>query len=311
MTKPKKHGGEPPHLEVDEPGERRHAEDNQQRVEIDHPFLGDLQAPGQVPGEHELRQVPGQRGAVHPIDDEIGQQVPELHEHGPKDRGDEHEGQQPDVPQVPRRGGHYLPDPAGAVGSGVKFPIGGQPQEVQADQDGAAVKDRGPGVAVKEMGQRRSQEAADIDHQVEKAPAHPGGLLRQGLGKGPLDRRLEDGGARGQDQAAGQERAKLPLAGHHQVAQDLQADGHHDLALVAVAVGEAAGEHRQGRLHQGPPQEDEALVALAEVQAADLIGLGDVDGDDHPHPVVGQALDHLHEVGRPERPGQAAGLLPE
>ena len=93
---------------------------------------------------------------------------------------------------------HHLPDPGGAVGPGIHLPVGEQPQQVQTDQDGAAVKDHGPGVAVEEMGQRRPQKAADVDHHVEKTPAHPGGLLRQGPDKGALDGRLEDRGARGQ-----------------------------------------------------------------------------------------------------------------
>ena len=161
------------------------------------------------------------------------------------------------------------------------------------------------------MRQRRAQKGADVDNHIEKTPAHPGGLGRQGLGKGAPNGRLEDRGARGQQQAAGEERPKGPLGGHHQVAQGFDADGHHDLLFVTVAVGEAAREHRQGRLHDGPPQEDEALVALAEVEAADLVGLGDINGDDDAHAIIGEAFDGLHEVGHPERPGQAPGLPPE
>ena len=212
---------------------------------------------------------------------------------------------------MPGGGDHHLPNPGGAVGPGIDPPVGEEPQQVQTNQGGAAVEHRGPGVAAQKVGQRRPQKAADVDQHVKEPPARPGGFGGQGFDKGPLDRGLEDRGARGQHQATGEEGPKLALGGHHQVAQPFQQDRHHDLPLVAVAVGEAAGEHRQGRLHQGPPQEDETLVALAEVEAADLVGLGDVDGDDHPHPVVGQALGHLHEIGHPKRPGQAPGLLPE
>ena len=98
------------------------------------------------------RQVPGQRGAVHPVHDEVGQHVPELHQHGPEDRGDEHEGEQPAVAEVPGRGDHHLPDPGGAVGPGIHFPVGEQPQQVQTHQGGAAVEDHGPGVAAQENG---------------------------------------------------------------------------------------------------------------------------------------------------------------
>src|SRR5439155_3924368 len=54
--------------------------------------------------------------------------------------------------------------------------------------------------------------------------------------------------------------------------------------------------------------EDEALLALREVKAVDLVGLGDVDGDDDAHAVVGEALEHLHHVQHPERAGQAPEL---
>lgn len=76
-------------------------------------------------------------------------------------------------------------------------------------------------------------------------------------------------------------------------------------------VGKAAGDHRQGGLHQGPPQEDETLIALAEVETAGFVGLGDIDGNDHPHAIISKPFDGLHDVGHPERPGQPFGLGPE
>src|SRR5208282_2939772 len=262
-------------------------------------------------GEHEPRQVPGQGVTVDPVHDEVGQHVPELLEYRPEYRNDENEGQEARVEDFPDRGRHYLPDPAGTGDPWINFLIREQPEQVQRDQHGAPIEDHGPGVAIEKMRQRRAQEGADVDHHIKKTPAYPGGLIREGPDKGSLNGRLEDRGSRGQQQAAGKERPKGTLAGHQQVSQSLQDNGHHDLFLVAVAVGETAADHRQGRLHQGPPQEDEALIALGKMESADLVRLGNVYGDDHPHAIIGEPLDRLHDVGHPKRPGQAPGLPPE
>ena len=145
---------------------------------------------------------------VHPVHDEIGQHVPELLEHRPEYRNNENKGEQPDVEDFPGRVDHHLPDAGGSIGPGIDFPVREQPQQVQIDQHGTAIEDHGPGVAVEKMRQRRAQEGADVDHHIEKTPAHPGGLIRQGLDKGSLNGRLEDRGARGQQQTSGEERPK-------------------------------------------------------------------------------------------------------
>jgi hypothetical protein len=44
-------------------------------------------------------------------------------------------------------------------------------------------------------------------------------------------------------------------------------------------------------------------------EAVDLVGLGDVDGDDDAHAVVGETLEHLHDVEHPERAWQLPKLV--
>jgi hypothetical protein len=41
------------------------------------------------------------------------------------------------------------------------------------------------------------------------------------------------------------------------------------------------------------------------MQAADFIGLGNVDGNDNTHTIVSETLEHLHDVDHPEGALQA------
>ena len=75
--------------------------------------------------------------------------------------------------------------------------------------------------------------------------------------------------------------------------------------LVAVAVGEAAGEGGQDRLEDEPEGVDGALVGGRQVQAVGLVGLHDVDGHHAADRVVGQALEHLDDVEHPVADGEA------
>ena len=168
--------------------------------------------------------------------------------------------------------------------------------------------------------QKRPEEPADVDHLVEDAPAQRGGVLGHLRGDESLDARLEDGRAEGQEHRADEEdlvdaigpqrpclpqgHAAEPLGDHERVAHDEIADHfqhgrHGDVDLVAVAIGETAGENRDERLDDGPDGVDAALLDLRQFRPA-LLQRGDHEHRQHDaDAVVGETLDHLHPVGQP------------
>ena len=194
--------------------------------------------------------------------------------------------------------------PGGLVAARFHLFIGEQHQVVERTNHGAAVEHGRPGDAIEEMGQRRAEKAADVDQHVERSPADGGVLIAQCPRQGALDARLENGHADGEDDAAEQERPEGPLRGHDEITEDVDGYGGRDGFLVAVAVGEPAGKNRHQRFYQRPDSEDNPLVDLGEMKAAGAVGLGDIDGDDHPDAVVGQSFEHLDAVDHPECAGE-------
>ena len=178
--------------------------------------------------------------------------------------------------------------------------VEGQPQEVDADDARAGEEHVAPVHQAQVAGDDGAEEAADVDQLIEDAPADRGVGRPERRRERALHAGFEDRRAGRQHHAAEEEAPVVHAVGHQRIADDLEDDRERDGALVAVAVGEPAGEHRQHALHAGPPGEDRALLDVAELGAALRLRQDHVDRHDRPHAVVGEALEHLHDVDDPE-----------
>jgi len=173
-------------------------------------------------------------------------------------------------------------------------------------------------VAARPGGGHGGDEAADVDHPVEDAEAERGVARVERLGDRALHRWLEEGRARADEERRAEHGAKgdgvrdgaadRGQDAEHDVAGDVEAEGDVEALFVAVGVGEAAGDHRQQALHEGPEHVDEALLAEGEAQAA-AVGRHHVERQHGAHAEVGEPLQRLHDVGDPEVPAHALDLL--
>ena len=204
---------------------------------------------------------------VHPILDVFGQHVPEHGEHQPPDGEDgEIEGE---VGLL--EFGQRLEDEAalglaalaksllaGEPFSFAGLAIGEQEQKVAADYRGVDVEDILPGQQAHLQRDERADPAADIHGLVEDAPGHRAVAAVGGLDECALDARLEDRRARGQQHCAREEAPVTVKPRHHQIAQRFDNRRSKDGLLVAVTVGQAAGEDRDERLDEVPEQQQRA-----------------------------------------------------
>ena len=158
---------------------------------------------------------------------------------------------------------------------------------------------------------QRADPAADVHGLVEDAPGHRAVAAVGGLDERALDARLEDRRAGGQQHRAGEEAPVTVKPRHDQVAQALDDRRGEDRLLVAVAVGQAAGEDRDERLHQIPAQQQRAERGHRHAQPALGSGPRRVERRHRAHAVIGQALDHLHAADDPEDVAEARDGRPE
>ncbi|MNK90743.1 hypothetical protein D3C87_1108090 [compost metagenome] len=307
---------------AEEGGDGDHQEDDRSRVDVDHPFRLDLVAGlgglDQALVAEELADAEHQAGRVDPVVDEVGEQIEELHEHQPEAREDHQERSEPGLEDV-AHGNHQdlgglLEGVLGCArveGRALGLLEEWQDQEVERDQRRVGEEDVRPVHDPQVAGRPGADEAADVDHGVEDAPAHRGVTVLGGVGDDALDPWFEDGCPRGEQHAA-QEEAPVGMLGPHQhVAEDLDGNGQGDRVLVAVAIGESTGEERQQRLDERPPRVDAPFLDMRELEASTRDGVHDVKGENGANAVIGPALDELHDVACPVGPVEGTDLIQE